>query len=333
MDKGFRRIAITLMGITALSVILVGVYLWYNFNARSSLVLVVPEKSDWYIHVQTKEWLKEFQDQKKPSSLVEFESTFKVSPIFRGVTSPKEVGISPHSDWLFFGKNKASFLALSVFSEPALEAFCNRLVDSGYLQPAVKSNLFTRYKIAGKNAYLAFKHKAMVIGLMPDTVENAAQAQSIFNDIFSGKQSRFMENKELQQLYDLGSAVIAWKSSSFQNHLIAGPCEQFVFPFNQSVAIGFENNSCKIVKSKSTLPSQVLSRMSNGGNQTLPKKSEAETSRSPVKVPGKITAVVQPNSTLWQPLPEQVSSTVGLSILLNSIEQTMNRFSHLGENQ
>ena len=51
MDKGFRRIVFMLMGLTAITVISVGVYLWYNFNTRSNLVLVIPASSKRVLHV------------------------------------------------------------------------------------------------------------------------------------------------------------------------------------------------------------------------------------------------------------------------------------------
>ena len=328
MDKGFRRIALTLLGLTALSVILVGVYLWYNFNSRSNLVLVVPENTDWYIHVQTKEWMKAFQDETKPDPLVKFESKLKAWPIFRGIQSPKEVGVSPHTDWLFFGKSQASFLALSVFSEPALEQFCNRLVDSGFLQPPVKSSLFTRYKIAGKNAYIAFKHKAMVIGLMPDTMENAKQSQVIFNDIFSGKQSRFLENQTLQALYDKGSAVIAWKSEKYPVNSILGQCKQFSFPFNQSLAVQLENKKCTVkgTSKSAEIPgywggfrwdADVLTTVVN------PDKKSLNTVTIDSMNNGKI-------NTTWFAIKQEVDADEALLNLLESMEITMYRFSQIG---
>ncbi len=324
MDKGFRRIAITLLGITALSVILVGVYLWYNFNARSNLVLVVPEKSDWYIHVQTKEWMKAFQDEEKPAPLMKFEAKFKSMPIFCGISSPKDVGISPHSDWLFFGKNKTSFLALSVFSESALELFCNRLVDSGFLQPPVKTSLYTRYKIAGKNAYIAFKHKAVVVGLLPDTVEDAKKVQLVFNDVFSGKSSRFLENQELQSLYDKGSAVVAWKSNRFLPSTIDDPTALFSFPFNQSLAIGLENKQCIVTgASAKEFPSYW------GRCWPISKPHGSDTS-------GKISDTIganQPQLSTWISLNQKVSSAQGLSTLLQIMDLTIERFSAIDISQ
>lgn len=328
MDKGFRRIALTLLGLTALSVILVGVYLWYNFNSRSNLVLVVPEKTDWYIHVQTKEWMKAFQDESKPHPLVKFESKLKAWPIFRGIQSPKEVGISPHSDWLFFGKSQASFLALSVFSEPALEQFCNRLVDSGFLQPAVKSSLFTRYKIAGKNAYIAFKHKAMVIGLMPDTIENAKQTQLIFNDIFSGKQSRFLENQTLQALYDKGSALIAWKSDKYSVNTIVGQCKRFSFPFNQSLAVQLENKKCAV---KGTSKSNEIPGYWGGFQWDTTELTTVVNSDTKSLNTATVDSKNMGNiSTTWFAIKQEVDADEALLKLLESMEITMDRFSQIG---
>ena len=304
MDKGFRKIAITLMGLTALSVILVGVYLWYNFNSRSNLVLVVPDKSQWYIHVQTKEWLKEFQNDKKPVSLMEFEATMKSYPIFRGITSPKEVGISPHSDWVFFGKHGASFVAVSVFSESALDQFCRRLVDSGWLQPPVKSELCTRYKVAGKHAYIAFKHKAVVLGLLPDSTENAVTVQKVFNDIFSGRISSFMENAELQSLYDKGSAIIAWKSNKFQPAANHGGCNYFVYPFNQPISAGFKQKQLHVYTASAGNPPQFWDILPHTDTTNRPKS--------------------------WVAIPPITPSEVALTTLLQSLQITINRFSKLG---
>ena len=304
MDKGFRKIAITLMGLTALSVILVGVYLWYNFNSRSNLVLVVPENSDWYIHVQTKEWLKEFQDAKKPRELMEFEAKAKAYPIFRGINSPKEVGISPHSDWIFFGKHGASFLALSVFSESALQLYCQRLVDSGWLQPPVKSDLCTRYKIAGKNAYIAFKHKAAVIGIMPDTIENAPIVQWVFQDIFSGKTSRFMENSEIQSLYEKGEALVAWKSKKWATSYNLEPGNYFLFPFNQSLSGGFNNQQFQISLTQSAALPAYWNTFAHTDSQDI--------------------------RPAWVGIPPSVSSNKALASLLSSIQLTIHRFSDIG---
>lgn len=273
--------------------------------------------------------MKAFQDDSKPKPLMQFESKVKAWPIVRGIQSPKEVGISPHSDWLFFGKNQASFLALSVFSEPALEQFCNRLVDSGFLQPAVKTSLFTRYKIAGKNAYIAFKHKAMVIGLMPDTVENAKQTQAIFNDIFSGKQSRFLENQSLQSLYDKGSALIAWKSDKYSVNTIHGQCKLFSFPFNQSLAVQLENKKCMVIgtsKSNETPGYWGGFRWDTTSLTTAvnPDSKSLNTVTVDLKDIGNI-------NTTWFAITQEVDADEALLKLLESLEVTINRFSQIGQ--
>ncbi len=213
LDKGFRRIAFTLLTLTAVTVIVIGIYMWYNFTSRSNLVLVVPNKPDYYVHIQTKEVLKPFQSKKKPASLESFEGFVKHIQLLKAATNPKELGISPHTDWLFFGKGKAHFMALSVFSESAFSAYLQKMVEKGMLHPVVKKPLFNSHKLQNKNAYIAFKHKAMVLCWFADSIEDVSRAENALAEVFSGKTSTFMQEKSVQELYDHNADILMWSAN------------------------------------------------------------------------------------------------------------------------
>lgn len=213
LDKGFRRIAYSLLILTAVTVIAIGIYMWYNFTSRSNLVLVVPNKPDYYIHIQTKAVLKPFQSKLKPASLEQFEQFVKQIPLLKEVQNPKELGISPHTDWIFFGKEKAHFMALSVFSESAFSAYLQKMVEKGMLHPVVKKPLFNSHKLQNKNAYIAFKHKAMVLCWFADSIEDVSRAENALAEVFSGKTSTFMQEKSVQELYDHNADILLWSAN------------------------------------------------------------------------------------------------------------------------
>ena len=109
MDKGFRRIAFTIMGLTALTVISVGVYLWYNFNARSRLVLVIPETAIWFVHVQTKLLRSDFSKSvEQPEGIAMLRKTISGLPIFKKVKDAGEPGIALYSDVVAFGLDEGT---------------------------------------------------------------------------------------------------------------------------------------------------------------------------------------------------------------------------------
>lgn len=209
-DRSFRRIAFTLLTLTAVTVIAIGIYMWYNFTSRSNLVLVVPDKPDYYVHIQTKEVLKPFLANKKPESLDRFEAFIQSNPLLKAVKDPKELGISPHTDWIFFGKGDAHFMALSVFSESAFSAYLQKQVEKGLLHPVVKKELFSSHKLQNQNAYIAYKHKAMVFCWFTDSVEDVKRAENAFQEVFSGRTSTFMQTKGVQELYDHDADILVW---------------------------------------------------------------------------------------------------------------------------
>ena len=108
MDKGFRRIVFMLMGLTALTVISVGVYLWYNFNARSNLVLVIPASSKWFVHVQTKKLRNDFAASTRPPRSVDsLRNTIASLSVFKGIKNAADPGIGLYSDVIAFEIGRA----------------------------------------------------------------------------------------------------------------------------------------------------------------------------------------------------------------------------------
>jgi hypothetical protein len=212
MEKGFRRIATTLIIISLVTAVLIGVYLWYAFNARSTLPLIVPKNVLWYYHFQTKEIRKEVKVTPPPyfDSLI---NTIKKMPVFVGVKDPAEPGLAIYSDVILFETNKGWFAALSVKSEQKLLEFCRNLNASGMTGEVKDAGTFHYLKAKNRNIYFAFKHKAALFFIPSDTVSTGYPAGETLTPFFAENSNHILKNETIQELYDQDCQVVYYSSS------------------------------------------------------------------------------------------------------------------------
>ncbi len=209
MDKGFRRIAFTIMGLTALTVISVGVYLWYNFNARSRLVLVIPETASWFVHVQTKLLRADFaKSSEQPQGIAMLRKTISELPIFKKVKDAGEPGIALYSDVVAFGLDEGTCLALSLTSEERFKEFLKALKKRNLVKGGIDKGKYFYVEFPNAKAYVAFKFKAIVVYKPSDTSADYKNAERAFDVVFAEKTHTMMQNKEVQALYENEPEVV-----------------------------------------------------------------------------------------------------------------------------
>jgi hypothetical protein len=211
MEKGFRRIATTLIVICLVTALLIGVYLWYAFNAKSTLPLIVPKNVLWCYHFQTKEIRKEVKITPPPhfDSLI---STIKKLPVFVGVKDPAEPGLAIYSDLLLFETTKGWFAAVSVKSEEKLLQFCKNLSLGGFAQEPKDAGTFYYLKAEKRNIYFAFKHKAALFFVPSDTT-STIPAGEILTPFFKENPDHILKNEKIQELYDKNCQIIYYSSA------------------------------------------------------------------------------------------------------------------------
>ncbi|MFM8996174.1 MAG: hypothetical protein ACKOI1_07975, partial [Bacteroidota bacterium] len=202
IDKGFRRIAFTIMGLTALTVLSVGVYLWYNFNARSRLVLVVPATAQWFLHVQTKLLRADFAKTQVPPAGVEvLRKTIANLPIFAKVKDAGEPGLALYSDVVAFGLDEGDFFALSLTSEERFKSFLQSLRKRNLVKGGIDKGRYFYAEFQNGRAYVAFKYKALVIFKPSDSAADYKVAEKAFDQVFAEKTHTLMQKEEIQSLY------------------------------------------------------------------------------------------------------------------------------------
>jgi hypothetical protein len=195
MDKGFRRIVFMLMGLTAITVISVGVYLWYNFNARSNLVLVIPASSKWFVHVQTKKLRSDFAASTTPPKSVDsLKNTIASLSVFKGVKDASDPGIGLYSDVIAFEVEGGRFLCLSLTSEDKFKAFVARLQKQQKLHKSIQKPRYSYAKFMSTNAYLVYQYKVCMVFVPNDTVENTSFNEKILDVVFPEKTHTMMQN-------------------------------------------------------------------------------------------------------------------------------------------
>ena len=89
MDKGFRRIVLSLMTLVTISVITVGAYLYFNFKSRSSLPVIVPEDVRSFMHFQTRK-MRDESGVKQPAYMDSLIQLIAKAPIFSHIKDPAE---------------------------------------------------------------------------------------------------------------------------------------------------------------------------------------------------------------------------------------------------
>jgi hypothetical protein len=223
VDKGFMKIATGLTALVAISAVAVGVYLYFNFNSQSRLPLIVPNNTTWFVQIQTKK-LKEDYKGKQPPYYDSVFNLFKNAAIFKHCTDPATPGVGLFSDVVLFETDKAQFLSLSVTSDTKFDVYLDTLKKINVLHGKVVKPNYSYTKVIGKNIYIAYKYKAMVIMRPFDTTENIKFNESALDNVFSGKESKFIQSKAIQTLYDKKAHVI-W----YHKHLQANKKNPIVF--------------------------------------------------------------------------------------------------------
>jgi hypothetical protein len=203
-----------LMGLTALTVISVGVYLWYNFNARSNLVLVIPASSKWFVHVQTKKLRNDFAASTRPPLSVDsLKNTIASLSVFKGIKNAADPGIGLYSDVIAFEVEGGRFLCLSLTSEDKFKAFVAQLQKQQKLHKSIQKPRYTYAKFMSKNAYLVYQYKVCMVFVPSDSVENAMLNERILEGVFPEKTHTMMQNPTVQALYEDEPEVVFYASN------------------------------------------------------------------------------------------------------------------------
>ncbi len=218
IDKGFRRIALSLMTLITISVITVGVYLYFNFKSRSSLPVIVPQDVRAFMHFQTRK-MRDESGVKPPKYLDSVVKLIAKAPIFQHLTEPSDAGIGLYSDIVYFENLKQShFLGLSLINESRFSRLLDTLKLAGWVSGQIQKPAFNYVKVIGHPLYIAFKYKAMV--LMRSEIESRElnlttdEVESQLAEVFSGKPQGFITRKDIQALYDANCQWLAWSEST-----------------------------------------------------------------------------------------------------------------------
>ena len=202
-----------LMGLTAITVISVGVYLWYNFNTRSNLVLVIPASSKWFLHVQTKKLRSDFAASTTPPRSVDsLKSTIASLSVFKGVKDASEPGIGLYSDVVAFEVDGGKFFCLSLTSEEKFKAFVAKLQKQKKLHNTIQKPRYAYAKFTSTNAYLVYQYKVCMVFVPNDSIENAALNEKILDVVFPEKTHTMMQNPTVQALYEDEPELVFYSS-------------------------------------------------------------------------------------------------------------------------
>jgi hypothetical protein len=187
----FKKTAISLIVIAFVTAGIAAVYLWYNFNARSNLILVAPQNCHWFYHFQTRQ-IRSKMEHSKPKYLDSIAKLIGKMPAFKNVKDPGDVGVTLFSDILLFENDHGRYLALSLNSEPRLQHFFTELVPKNMTGGLVKAGSCNFAKATSRNLYFAFKHKALVIFQPNDTTDNLQFLEKALSELFEEQNRKFV---------------------------------------------------------------------------------------------------------------------------------------------
>ncbi len=211
----FRRTAIGLITVVSFTAILAGVYLYFNFNSRSNLISVVPQNANWFYHFQTKK-IKSKMQGPQPAYFDSFTKCFRNLPIFTGIKEPTEPGIALFSDLVLFSNQYGWYAAISVNSESKLTAFVKSpgcQMHVGGIIPSADCKFVKAKKHA---IYFAWKHKACVVFVPNDTLENLDRTEQALAVVFKEeKKSIITELKGIKELYDKDGDILFYAKEDF----------------------------------------------------------------------------------------------------------------------
>lgn len=250
----FRRTAISLIIIAFVTAGVAAVYLWYNFTAKSNIVLMVPEKCQWFYHFQTKK-IRSATSKDKPVYLDSIAGLIAGFPVFKNVKDPGDIGVTLFSDILLFGNEYGEYAALSVNSEPRLTRFFSELAPKGMFGGVVKTSFCNFVKTHGRNVYFAYKHKALIIFRPKDTTDNLAVIEKGLAEVFAEKSRKPVTTiPAVRELYDADCQVVFYSATG-------KPLTTHGFQYGESGSV-----SVKVPTGSPNLPTkEALSLFSHSG--------------------------------------------------------------------
>jgi hypothetical protein len=198
--------------------VIVAIYLRYNFNSRSKIVLLVPHDAQWVFHVQTRSLQKEVTPGQLPA-LNAFSDSIRRISLFSKVKDPREIGVDLYSDLLLFRIPQGFVLALQLLDEQKFRSFLTQSIPPGYISGIIDRANYGYVHGLKKPLYLAFRNKA-VMGFLPFAADSTnplafRKAEQVLDSLFSGRTYNWMTRKDVQVLYEPEPHMVYWKSPDY----------------------------------------------------------------------------------------------------------------------
>lgn len=213
-NMSFKRTAIGLIIVSAVTAVVIGVYLWFNFNSRSNLVLVVPRNCHWMYHFQTSK-IRKITSGVPPVYLDSLMSTIQSLPIFEKITDPAQPGIKPYSDIVVFANKYGKYVALTLNSESNFQGFLENLPRGKFTGGIIHAGKYQFVKSVHHPIYFAYKHKALVIFAPKDTTDKLDVVKAGLAAVFEKSEDENpMSKRELKELYDQDCQIVFYNQSN-----------------------------------------------------------------------------------------------------------------------
>lgn len=200
MTSNFRKIAFRLIFLAMITATVTGVYLWYNFNAKSKLILLLPDQSQWFVHFQTKE-VKKALGKEKPDFVDSLSALLPRLPVFNNVKDPGDIGLALLSDVLVCGTPQGMAIWFNATSEPRLKRFVNELIPKGMVTPYIDKESYGYVRGKQKPLYFAFKEKAACLLIPLDSAIDPISAEKWMKELFTPPKRNPMQIEDIKQLY------------------------------------------------------------------------------------------------------------------------------------
>lgn len=215
----FKRTATALIIIAIVTAVCIGAYLWFNFNSRSNLILVVPKHVQWMYHFQTGK-IRKITTGEAPPYLDSLTRLIKNAPVFSTIKEPAEPGIKLHSDLILFGNKYGTYAAFSLTSESRFDQFIENLPKGRFTGGKIETDFCKFVKVLNKPIYIAFKHKALVIFSPKDTSDNLDVIKLGLKIVFDHKDDYSIAgSKALRDMYDADCDVLVYvRNRSLPSH-------------------------------------------------------------------------------------------------------------------
>ncbi|MBU6324106.1 MAG: hypothetical protein KJS92_01365 [Bacteroidetes bacterium] len=216
------RIALRIGIPVLLLAIIVAIYLRYNFNSRSKIVLLVPPDAQWVFHLQTRLLQKEVTPGQLPA-LNAFSDSIRNMPLFSKVKDPRQIGIDLYSDLLLFRTPQGFVLALQLLDEQKFRNFLTQSIPPGLISGIIDRINYSYVHGLHKPMYLAFRNKALM-GFLPFSADSSNPmgfriAEQALDSLFSGRTYNWMTRKDVQQLYEPEPHMVYWKSPDYSGKM------------------------------------------------------------------------------------------------------------------